>query len=67
MRSEIQCPVCPICSAPPVLPWSTLTPWFCSNAQCITFAWDPFSTLDENLTDVGKLPPAAVGDGAGGA
>lgn len=51
MRSTIVCPCCPVCGGPPVLPLPELLPWFCGAAGCITFAWDPYSTLDENLMD----------------
>jgi len=43
--------VCPVCSAHPALAFGNLTPWFCSNDECDVLAWDPYSTLAENLMD----------------
>lgn len=50
-RSQIVCPSCPLCSGPPSFNWAELTPWFCPNEECDVLAWDPYSTLQENLTD----------------
>lgn len=55
MRSTIVCPRCPICSGPAVLPLPELLPWFCGNDECITFAWDPYCTLEENLMDATRV------------
>lgn len=55
MRSTIVCPRCPVCSGPPVLALPELLPWFCGTPGCITFAWDPYSTLEENLMDATRV------------
>lgn len=55
MTENIACPRCPICDGPPVLALPMLTPWFCGAAGCITFAWDPYATLTENLMDSAPL------------
>lgn len=47
--------VCPMCSAEPVLAAPMLTPWFCTNEECECLAWDPYSTLAENLTDAAPV------------
>jgi hypothetical protein len=42
-----------------VLAWPQLSPWFCGSDGCITFAWDPFASLEDNLMDAApvNLPP----------
>lgn len=62
MSEIIQCPCCPICSGPAVLPFPGLTPWFCGAYDCITFAWDPYLTLEENLLNASKLPDVQLPD-----
>jgi hypothetical protein len=43
--------VCPMCGGAPLLATPELIPWFCVNDDCIALAWDPYSTLEELLTD----------------
>lgn len=62
MSQQIQCPSCPICSGPAVLPLPFLTPWFCGAEGCITFAWDPYKTLEENLMDASPLQETSIED-----
>jgi hypothetical protein len=62
MTEMIQCPTCPICGGAPVLPMPFLTPWFCGAPSCITFAWDPYSSLEENLMDAAPLRQTPVED-----
>jgi hypothetical protein len=59
MPQLILCPRCPVCDGPPVLAWPQLSPWFCGSDGCITFAWDPFASLEDNLMDAApvNLPP----------
>lgn len=59
---------CPACGSLPAYTLPTLTPWFCSNAECAVIAWDPHKTLDELLADVEHidLGPAAGGEPAAG-
>lgn len=47
----IRCQTCPVCASEPVIDSPNLTPWFCSNADCDVLAWDPYSTLEQNLLD----------------
>jgi hypothetical protein len=35
--------------------WPQITPWFCSNEECDVLAWDPYSTLQENLMDAAPV------------
>lgn len=65
MSDTLSCLTCPLCGAPPALAWPSLTPWFCTNEDCDALAWDPYSTLAENLMDARRadvtitpLPPA---------
>jgi hypothetical protein len=48
---RLQTLFCPVCSSLPVLAGRGVTPWFCSNTKCDVLAWDPYSTLEENLMD----------------
>lgn len=50
-RDELQCLTCPLCGSQPAMAWAELTPWFCRNEDCDALAWDPYSTLEENLMD----------------
>lgn len=56
-RERILCPTCPVCSGWPAFAWVELTPWFCVNDECDVLAWDPYSSLDENLLDVAAAEP----------
>jgi len=47
----ILCPRCPVCGRPPLFALEQITPWFCASDDCNVLAWDPYSTLEENLTD----------------
>lgn len=47
----LKCLFCPVCGAEPSFAWAEITPWFCTNDDCTVLAWDPYSTLEENLTD----------------
>jgi hypothetical protein len=46
---------CPLCSGAPVLAAPMITPWFCSNHDCEALAWDPYSTLAENLMNAAPV------------
>jgi hypothetical protein len=46
---------CPLCGAPPAVASLNLTPWFCSNDDCDVLAWDPYSTLQENLMNAAPV------------
>jgi hypothetical protein len=48
---RLRCFHCPVCGAEAALSTLNLTPWFCSNDDCDVLAWDPYSSLEENLTD----------------
>lgn len=50
-RDELQCLTCPLCGTQPHFMIPQLTPWFCPNEDCDALAWDPYSTLAENLMD----------------
>lgn len=45
------CLTCPVCGSEPLIASPMLTPWLCSSEDCNVFGWDPYSTLEENLTD----------------
>jgi hypothetical protein len=51
----VKCPYCPVCSGPPAFAWAEITPWFCINDDCDVLGWDPYSTLEENLTDAAPV------------
>ena len=51
MTSPIKCPTCPICGSEPLFILPGILPWFCPQDACDVLAWDPYSTLEENLTD----------------
>lgn len=62
-QSEIKCPTCPVCGAPPMPMSIQLGQAFCTNEDCNVLAWDPYSTKDQNLFDGeyakinGEAPP----------
>lgn len=51
--AAIKTPACPVCSGPPSFNWAEITPWFCINDDCDVLAWDPYSSLEENLMNAG--------------
>ena len=53
---------CPVCGAMPVLAGRGVTPWFCSNTKCDVLAWDPYSTLEENLMDAAPVTIKEIHD-----
>lgn len=66
MKQPLRCLTCPLCDGPPALAWPVLTPWFCVNDDCEALAWDPYSSLAENLmdahaADITITPPPAAG------
>lgn len=50
---QILCPTCPLCREGPamVLPGQL----FCGNDDCDSLMWDPFVSLDQNLTNAGSV------------
>ena len=48
---EIRCPTCPVCGSQPLFAWATVVPWMCPSEDCNVFGWDPYGTLEQNLTD----------------
>lgn len=52
--------VCPVCSSPPVGGLLFITPWFCPNDACMCLAWDPYASLEDNLTDAAPLQESRV-------
>lgn len=51
----ILCPTCPLCSQPPHVGLDGLSPWFCGTDDCPALCWDPYSSLEENLTNAGPV------------
>lgn len=40
-----------MCSEPPAIAVPGLAQWFCGNDDCDVLCWDPYATLEDNLTD----------------
>jgi hypothetical protein len=55
MRSPIECPTCPVCGSEPLYAFRELLPWFCPRDECVVLAWDPYSSLEANLTDAAPV------------
>jgi hypothetical protein len=53
--NPVKCPNCPVCGRPPQFAWAMIKPWFCQNDDCNVLAWDPDSTLEENLMDASPV------------
>lgn len=54
-EDSIKQSVCPVCGAPAALAWASLTPWLCTNEECDVLGWDPYSTLEQNLTNAAPV------------
>lgn len=51
---EPPCPNCPLCSSPAPFIFPNLRNAFCVNEDCDVLTWDPWATLEQNLTNAGK-------------
>jgi hypothetical protein len=55
MREPTGCPVCPVCSQPPVFVLGGGTQAFCGNEDCRVFVWDSTLSRDELLARESRI------------
>ncbi len=51
---------CPGCKQPPMMAFATQA--FCGNDECRIMTWDPTSSMDENLDDMGVIDIPTFGE-----